>query len=65
MTAANFASRRADTLQTGDLIHVGTCTHVVTRVAHASATEVTVTAGPTSSWLMPASQLINTERTPT
>ncbi len=63
MTAANFASRRADTLQAGDLIHVGTCTHVVTHVAHASATQVTVDAGP-ASWLMPAAQLINTERTP-
>ena len=63
MTAANFTSRRADTLQAGDLIHVGTCTHVVTHVWHISANQVTVDVG-TTSWLMPASQLINTERTP-
>lgn len=63
MTAANFTSRHADTLQAGDLIHVGTCTHVVTHVGHASANTIRVDAGDTS-WLYPASQLIHTERVP-
>ena len=63
MTAANLTSRHADTLRVGDLIWVGTCTHVVTHVGPVSATETRVDAGP-ASWQYPNTQLINTERTP-
>jgi hypothetical protein len=63
MTASNFTSRRADTLQAGDLIWVGTCTHVVTHVGPVSATKTRVDASA-SSWQYPNTQLINTERTP-